>query len=179
MHELHKAYDTAKPAHEAGYDSYVTARVLIRLSTAIAKGSKIRETSKDEDPTTTLPHREQAAVPNDRKVTSVADNDSEATTNSSLEDGEVREGDENLILDWEESTISPNEDNVTTPAIEVAVAEAAKTRVKKVPARMPQFDTPFWETYGNKLRVNGTVEGLCDLQGVIEDAHTLDGQGTQ
>ena len=30
---------------------------------------------------------------------------------------------------------------------------------------MPPFDSHFWEVYGNKLRVNGTVEGVCNLLG--------------
>lgn len=28
---------------------------------------------------------------------------------------------------------------------------------------MPPFDTPFWKVYGNKLRVFGTQEEICDL----------------
>ena len=30
---------------------------------------------------------------------------------------------------------------------------------------MPPFDSHFWVIYGNKLRVNGTMEGVCDLLG--------------
>ena len=33
---------------------------------------------------------------------------------------------------------------------------------------MPPFDSHFWEVYGNKLRVNGTMEGVCDLLGKAE-----------
>ena len=29
---------------------------------------------------------------------------------------------------------------------------------------MPAFDSHFWEVYGNKLRVNGTREGICKLK---------------
>ena len=28
---------------------------------------------------------------------------------------------------------------------------------------MPPFDSHFWVVYGNKLRVNGTVEGVCNM----------------
>lgn len=28
---------------------------------------------------------------------------------------------------------------------------------------MPPFDSDFWNVYGDKLRVNGTVEGVCNL----------------
>ncbi|MCJ1289837.1 hypothetical protein MMC34_001370 [Xylographa carneopallida] len=30
---------------------------------------------------------------------------------------------------------------------------------------MPSWDSDFWNVYGNKLRVNGTVEGMCELVG--------------
>lgn len=33
----------------------------------------------------------------------------------------------------------------------------------KVSRYMPSWDSDFWNVYGNKLRVNGTVEGICDL----------------
>ncbi len=29
---------------------------------------------------------------------------------------------------------------------------------------MPAGDSPFWIRYGNKLRVNGTVEGVCSIE---------------
>lgn len=28
---------------------------------------------------------------------------------------------------------------------------------------MPTWDSDFWRVYGNKLRVNGTAEGICEL----------------
>ena len=31
------------------------------------------------------------------------------------------------------------------------------------PSLMPSFDSDFWKVYGNKLRVFGTREELCDL----------------
>ena len=33
----------------------------------------------------------------------------------------------------------------------------------KAATMMPQFDSDFWRVYGNKLRVFGTVENVCDL----------------
>ena len=32
-----------------------------------------------------------------------------------------------------------------------------------IPTFMPHFENDFWRVYGNKLRVNGTVEEVCDL----------------
>lgn len=46
-------------------------------------------------------------------------------------------------------TVTPRRSGVETPI--------------QRPEMMPPFDSRFWKTYGNKLRVFGTVEGLCDL----------------
>lgn len=29
--------------------------------------------------------------------------------------------------------------------------------------RLPAWESDFWKVYGNKLQVNGTMEGVCDL----------------
>ena len=31
------------------------------------------------------------------------------------------------------------------------------------PTMMPPFHSEFWNVYGNKLRVNGTAEGVCHM----------------
>ena len=43
---------------------------------------------------------------------------------------------------------------------------AAKDKAQDpIPLMMPSFDAGFWMVYGNRLQVNGTVEGLCYLAG--------------
>lgn len=36
---------------------------------------------------------------------------------------------------------------------------------------IPPWSTNFWNVYGNKLRVNGTVEEMCDLTKNVEPRH--------
>lgn len=67
-------------------------------------------------------------------------------------DSVVSEGSE------EEATIcAGNEDR------EVEVEADEVEDEQKVVKLMPRWDSEFWKVYGNKLRVNGTVEGVCDL----------------
>lgn len=35
------------------------------------------------------------------------------------------------------------------------------------PKMMPPFQSEFWSVYGNKLRVNGTVEGVCHMKAAV------------
>ena len=42
--------------------------------------------------------------------------------------------------------------------------EEAPPTLPKTILTMPAFDSHFWEVYGNKLRINGTKEGICKLK---------------
>ena len=60
----------------------------------------------------------------------------------------------------------PEKPRVPTP---IAVKQ------KELPRLMPAWDKDFWRVYGNKIRVNGTIEGICDLSLVIGGAHCVNG----
>ena len=42
-------------------------------------------------------------------------------------------------------------------------SEVLSSSDQPAPRLMPRWDSDFWNVYGNLLRVNGTVEGVCDL----------------
>lgn len=44
--------------------------------------------------------------------------------------------------------------------------DAQELSIDESTMMMPPFDSHFWVVYGNKLRVNGTQEGLCDVSGM-------------
>ena len=44
-----------------------------------------------------------------------------------------------------------------------APPEQATTSLGTSAVMMPHWASKFWKIYGNKLRINGTVEGVCDL----------------
>jgi hypothetical protein len=43
-------------------------------------------------------------------------------------------------------------------------AKRGKTDEQPAPTMMPPFQSEFWSAYGNKLRVNGTLEEVCHMK---------------
>lgn len=104
----HEKYASDSPMHEAGFDSFLTAKVLIRLATQIR--AEFREDEEDEDLYVTA--SEDGGVP--------------------LDGG------------------APSQARATTP-------------LPPAHTMMPPGESSFWRQYGNKLRVNGTVEEVCNI----------------
>ncbi|KAL9015273.1 MAG: hypothetical protein Q9173_000071 [Seirophora scorigena] len=190
LHPEHSNYAIAKPAHEAGFDSYLTAKVLVRLSTALEKsGLHLAESSQpfndDETyftpPEARSPERSsQEEDPGGVALTAVAiparlSASEESFTSSQGQSMYTPSSDRcpfshatvfDLLGD-----IPPDEDRATLSLqpqkTNRPVSAKQAKRNKRVEAekgkRMPGWESSFWETYGNKLRVNGTLEGVCDV----------------
>jgi poly(A)-specific ribonuclease len=129
----HNKYDFGSPVHEAGFDSFLTARVLIRLST---KTEAERNSSAD-----------------------APDAESEASLSAS-EDGGVALTAEQL----KRATLHPSgKAGPYTFSDSNPFAALRNQGLEDVPPHtmMPHEHSPFWLQYGNKLRVNGTIEGAC------------------
>ena len=107
--ELHYARH-ASP-HEAGYDSFMTARALVRMAAHL---SVFRASAAQ---------REGGAKP-------------PQAAGMATSDKQTRRG-------REKSTDPP----------------------LQIPSKMPPWTDRFWETYMNRLRVNGTVEGEVCISG--------------
>ncbi|KAL8941848.1 MAG: hypothetical protein Q9211_001656 [Gyalolechia sp. 1 TL-2023] len=192
LHPQHSKYEFEKFAHEAGFDSYLTAQVLIRLSATLDSSGLHLDENKD----------------------GLLDNDEESyftpPEERSPEERSPAEGGDGVLLDFEalpvhlsistdkssHSRIEPSyipastrsafshatafdllgdipldEDPVTlTLQPEKTAVQRSKKQEKRkkkadkeIDRRMPAWESPFWAAYGNKLRVNGTVEGVCDV----------------
>ena len=59
-----------------------------------------------------------------------------------------------------QETLYFNSDN-TFKALSLEEPESSSPQTNKH-LMMPSFDSTFWHTYGNKLRVNGTIEEVCN-----------------
>ena len=209
LHESHGNYFSKTAADEAGYDSFQTAKVLIRLSSKLERAGTYVEAPIDQPPpvrglaltSNTLPassaiissdedyftpEEEGVAVPGQYQATQAQSSDSS--------DGGV-----SLLLDplTLQENVGPSKNTFARGG---AARKARKSKLGKpannfahkgmfdslldLPAdmdgviesiaaqqpepqyvMMPAFDSHFWEVYGNKLRVNGTVEGVCNLLG--------------
>ncbi|KAL8990477.1 MAG: hypothetical protein Q9177_000871 [Variospora cf. flavescens] len=190
LHPEHSNYAIAKPAHEAGFDSYLTAKVLVRLSTILEKsGLHLAESSQtfnDGETYFTPPEGrspERSPLKEDRggvaltgsAIPARLSSSEESFTNSQAQSTYTPSSDRSpfshaTVFDLL-GDIPPDEDLATLSLqpqkTDRPVSAKQAKRNRRVEAekgkRMPGWENSFWETYGNKLRVNGTLEGVCDV----------------
>ena len=202
-HPDHGKYIDTTPAHEAGFDSFLTAKVLIRLSAKLeAAGHYVDENgipSSDED-------EEYATAPEDGGVSldnATASSEPDPTLSSDASDSSTQ-GVSLAIAALDAATISQTQTkpkkpkavklNRNKPASQTSFShrntfdllddiptdkdllpaglqpkntlggkKGKKNKNKKF-TTMPSFESHFWMVYGNKLRVNGTAEGVCNMR---------------
>lgn len=211
----------ARPSHEAGFDSYLTAKVLIRLSAKLEAKLKPGQQAihaESEDSYETAPEDTEdggvslitltpkSKIENLRPQNGVSEPDngsiSEAVTKTHARNfsdiKSKRESNSKSVKasgnsNFAHATIFdllgdiPADDSLSSPG------KQAKTPTKKqshsphpsnsssitynpvIPpaivalhqnTMMPPFQDDFWNIYRNRLRVNGTVEGICSFGGV-------------
>ena len=206
LDEKHGNYFCSTAAHEAGFDSYLTAKVLIRLATKLeavgtyveapvpcptfgngpgflrgdVRGSPAIVTS-DEDYFT--PDEGGVHINGGYHSTRTRVSDSNSGGVPVLNDLNLQENDiqtyptgfkgksarkiRKAKLEDEATRFAHKgmfdtlRDLPTDMDGSIEVAES----LPPDHVMMPPFDSHFWEIYGNKLRVNGTLEGVCDLLG--------------
>ena len=122
--------------HEAGFDSCITARVLIRLS------AKLEALNRPE----TQPEKSGGDL-----IDFGEDTDAEIVNPYSRELAEV------FGIDLSLSTTQSKPDGVLNP---VGNNRPINMQISDF---IPGFETPFWQSYGNRLMVNGTIEHVCHL----------------
>lgn len=175
-HENHTKYKNVEAFHEAGYDSFLTAQVAVRLSAKLEREgayvevdqraaeapndisngvASLRITEKASSPTEDENKKnDQAEVPVKGFVPSEPGTEWRRTGDISL--GPLDK--EDLIFQYKP------EDPADRWRNEVNVLDG-----------MPRFGSDFWRVYGNKLRVFGTQEGVCVLDGSAESPVSEDG----
>ncbi|KAF2763420.1 CAF1-domain-containing protein [Pseudovirgaria hyperparasitica] len=116
--------------HEAGYDSYLTALIMVRLSTRLDV---------------------QASADNTTKEPEISDQ----TTDPKQPDVELFA----VKSTKQQHKTQASSSRATLPSSAQSSASTPLTNSKC----MPPFADSFWQTYGNKLRVFGTAEGLCEV----------------
>lgn len=205
----HSKYLSDSPFHEAGFDSFTTAKVLIRLSARIegeTKGDEspsseeeiyysasedgnlpsdlndllTRKSISDED---ALKRRKQIARVFQKRaaIKTPAETQAAIETPSETQDALDRQAAlfRDLGLDDQESRsetqtnnrplMSNNpyallEDLSLNSDVEPNSAHVVAASIPVVHTMMPAGGSSFWIRYGNKLRVNGTVEEVCVIK---------------
>ena len=195
----HSKYLSGSSFHEAGFDSFTTAKVLIRLSARIEEAAKGAESPSSEDEVY-YPASEDGSFPSDlnelltRKSTAdeVALNRRKQIARV-FRKGEPKEvpGEVQAALDRQATLFrdlglddqepqpeaqtdgrpltSNNpyailQDPHLNDDAEHESADGIAPSKPVVHTMMPAGDSPFWVRYGNKLRVNGTVEEVCVIE---------------
>ena len=185
LHPQHSKYASAKLPHEAGFDSYMTARVLIRLSAALERSGLYHDVNLlgDDDesyftpPEGRSPDEGTGGVPLDYNdipshLPASKDNSSGARNQPSQSSPTARSaffhattfdllGD--IPLDEDLATLSVLPKQRERPASKKQEKRKKKKVDSEIGRRMPGWESPFWDLYGNKLRVNGTIEGVCNV----------------
>ncbi|KAL2355890.1 ribonuclease H-like domain-containing protein [Cryomyces antarcticus] len=167
VHPDHPKYLEGSAFHEAGYDSFLTAKIAVHLSTKLeAAGSYVG----DRFAKPTIFDRLRNLTPSD-----LEDDDSDLADPTApspvIPD---TDGPDALAVTLESPATWQHRAGPTLHASAAAKATTLNanpdewTVMKKERSggeeeMMPPFGTDFWRVYGNKLRVFGTREGLCDL----------------
>lgn len=163
----HQKYKDAEALHEAGYDSYLTAQIAIRLSAKLEQEDEYHSLNEPNGPdavesvtdaTNGLKLTETALVQHTYHAELGTSPPEDANGFiPSIEGAQwKRKGDPTL------APASPDDPFAYNPKDlkhRFRYSDADKT----VPGGMPRFSSDFWRTYGNKLRVFGTQEAVCVL----------------
>ncbi|KAL8704638.1 MAG: hypothetical protein Q9201_002224 [Fulgogasparrea decipioides] len=178
LHPDHSKYKLAKPSHEAGFDSYLTARILVRLSTMLESSGIYVD---DEDDYYTPPENQSSSGDSDgvsldayRVSAQLRSNDTDprkSRRQSGSASGSKRSPlSHDTVFDLL-GDIPSDEDPIKLarraknkkPSASFEPAVQSNTKGPDVGGRMPAWDSDFWNVYGNKLRVNGTIEQVCHV----------------
>jgi poly(A)-specific ribonuclease len=180
----HSKYKDFAAFHEAGYDSFLTAQVAVRLSAKLeregayidpnAPGAEVQDgmaTMQLTEATLATHGSANGKTSNPNEVNGQADGTDSLREASGFTPSVPG-------LKWKgtgEPTLEPtNEEDFFKydPKDRKPRGESIDTTI---PGGMPRFGSDFWRTYGNKLRVFGTQEGVCVLDASAEWPTSDDG----
>ncbi|KAL8815552.1 MAG: hypothetical protein Q9223_005314 [Gallowayella weberi] len=184
LHPSHPKYDSAKPFHEAGYDSYMTARVFLRLAIELETSaphlddppSPINQASSSPPEMGVLiDHHDVSA--NLQAAAAAADDISSKSSSQPSSGSGSGSGSASTVprptfshptkfdllgdLSCEEIETLALGVRAREPGLKPADVDLGRD----APRRLPAWESDFWKVFGNKLRVNGTVEEVCCLGG--------------
>lgn len=152
-------YHTSTRLHEAGFDSFLTARVLTRL---VSKMTGYSKTFVVDTPAADL----------DGHAASIEDNTEDVYLDPHV-DGYGNVTNRPSTGDGSQVVLTLNRQN----RFQALSAHDQRPSSQKSEKRsmMPPADSPFWSEYGNKLRVNGTIEEVCPVGPKPRSESSLDG----
>ena len=161
VHDDHSKYLSHGSAHEAGYDSFLTATVLIRLSSklnadrsTLQGGSQILS-SDDDDYNEGTGGGVLLRSPSQRPA-----QEQKRPSRSDRPHGSQRKSTTRPSRNTPLMTMTNRFEALGKP---ISASPTETLQPASAMRLMPSFDGDFWAVYGNKLRVFGTEEGICNL----------------
>jgi len=188
----HSHYEEVEAFHEAGYDSFLTAQIAVRLSSKLeSEGAYVNGDGGGDGKSTDRVTNGISGLKltaNNLSTHDIIDNTDGTTSLNPTADGFTPS---EPGLKWKrhgDPTVS-----ATRGADDPFVYDPKNLKhryddpelSKGVKDGMPRLGSDFWRVYGNKLRVFGTEEGVCvldcgeveSLDGGEEDGQIAEGQG--
>ncbi|KAF2100482.1 CAF1-domain-containing protein [Rhizodiscina lignyota] len=179
-HNEHLKYDGNQAFfHEAGFDSYLTALVLIRLSSKLeAEGTYVKRVDSSglgsEDsveggvslPASLALHDERSSETPAGEMTGETDKQDGSrsySVPSRFSHGNIYDKLGSLSIESDNDKETQGDGPSYTDSHSPQSASKSTATEKSDRAEMPPFQSDFWRVYGNKLRAFGTVEGLVHL----------------
>lgn len=166
----HEKYKDVEAFHEAGFDSYLTAQIAIRLSAKLGKEGEYHSVEPEAKGHSEDTMEDVIEGTNGLKLTNVALDQHTYHTAAGTSPPTEPNG---FIPSIEGAKWKRRGDPTLAPAspkgpflydpMDVRHRHRDSERDKTVAGGMPRFSSDFWRTYGNKLRVFGTEEGVCVL----------------
>ncbi|KAL8653242.1 MAG: hypothetical protein Q9226_003925 [Calogaya cf. arnoldii] len=174
LHPGHIKYAAADSTHEAGFDSFLTARLLLRSSVSIEASGRYAEElpSPVEDAFYTPPEGEGDDLIDFKDATEQLEQiDKISSESSSRPSSSVATSRTNFshitkfdLLGDLADEIDPFTLRPKTPGVVNEPKPEPEPKIdNETGRRLPAWENDFWKVYGNKLQVNGTLEGVCDL----------------
>jgi poly(A)-specific ribonuclease len=187
LHEEHTSYGTnLGKKHEAGFDSWMTAELFVKLSSKIYTDRKRHEIF-DSDSDTSLTYStalDKSTTPNfylseDESIGGGANLDSQSSDGNLLDlsdqnsnVGQSMSMSDNLPPSWHVNQLQNfNLDNSNPFSVLQDAGdgvgsgtEDSGTEDELKPSKwIPRIQSSFWDLYANKLRVNASDAGVCNL----------------
>ena len=165
--EQHHKYNDVQALHEAGYDSFLTAQIAVRLSAKlekegayvdVASTEKAKVDEKFTDGVNGLKLTEEALDKHEYHVTNGTSPPTDPNAFMPSIEGAKwkRKGDPTLPG-------SPPDDPFQYHPRDLKHRYYGDEAEETFEGGMPALNSDFWRVYGNKLRVFGTQEGVCPL----------------
>jgi len=176
----HGKYENTEAFHEAGYDSFLTAQIAVRLSSKLEKEGAyvdidhapangvvngIADVKLTEETSTADDHGKDNGTANTIP-------EPEGFTPSEVGGKWRRKGDPTV-----RATNGPD-DPFTVDPTDLTHRHRDLEPEQTIDGGMPRLSSDFWRVYGNKLRVFGTEESVCMLDDPPKEAMSdQDGEG--